>query len=51
VNVASLFSVETEINSAETMNACSHARPSINFRFDLADRPDPCRVKKPSHTE
>jgi hypothetical protein len=51
VNVASLFSVETEINPAEPMNACSNPGPSTDFLFDFADCPDPRRVKKAGYTE
>jgi hypothetical protein len=51
VDVASLFSVETEINPAEPMNACSNPGPSTDFLFDFADCPDPRRVKKAGYTE
>src|SRR6266446_3281529 len=51
MNVAGLFSAETEIDPAKPMDTRLHAGPSADVRFDFAHRAKTRRTKKARRTE
>ena len=51
VNVAGLFPLKKETDTAETMDAGPHAGPSADLRFDFADRPKTRRMKQAGRAE
>jgi hypothetical protein len=51
MNVARLFSAETEIDPAKPMDASLHAGPPTHFGLYFTDSADACWMKQTGHAE